>query len=556
MALTDLLPFRQAQVAVRSNKKKAEVLSLDRQKAFVRLFKVAGLALGFQGSSTGRAAFEDSPYDFDRIIQAVDTDSYVKQGFNKYKELLWKEGWDIVSENPEAVSYLWQRIDFMEIAMRRPFQDLLIEIGDQLAKFSNCFLAKSRGDLGPFFPGKLDAGDKNPIIGYYVVPVETVEVLRDKHNKVLAYRQRVDDSILTQLAGGESVRMPTWRPDEMIHFTIDRKPGHIFGTPFMVSTIDDVVALRQIEEDIQNLVHRELFPLYKYKVGTEEHPAEPEEIDQAAEELANLRTEGGLVLPDRHDVEVIGAEGNAMDASAYLGHFKERVAIGLGLSPHHLGMMMNGGNRSVTDRLDVALYDKIKTYQRYLSAMIRLMIFNEILFEGGFDPIVSPKEAGASDRCDFVFNEIDVDTQVKKETHEMQKFTNNISTLPETRLSIGKDPTADEEDLQLGVQARLTPQQEQNPKISTKKGPTFPEGGGSKALPAKTSGKSGEPVKPDAQKPSSGGARNLPNTRKGGGNVVRPSNQFGRRSSPNIRRSDPETPNLEYIDEILDLLDE
>jgi hypothetical protein len=100
--------------------------------------------------------------------------------------------------------------------------------------------------------------------------------------------------------------------------------------------MDDIVALRQIEEDIQNLIHRELFPLYKYKVGTDDQPAEPDEIEAAANELANLRTEGGLVLPNRHDVEVVGADGNALDANPYLTHFKERVAIGLGSIPSPL----------------------------------------------------------------------------------------------------------------------------------------------------------------------------------------------------------------------------
>ncbi|HJS83608.1 MAG TPA: hypothetical protein VJ742_12315 [Nitrososphaera sp.] len=442
----------------------------------------------------------------------------------------------------------------MELAMKRPFQDLLTEISDQLAKFGNAFVAKARGDLGPFYPGTLTPPeDKDPLIGYYVLPAETIEIKRDKHNNPLRYRQRLDDSMLEGFSNTRE-RYPSWSPDDIIHFAVDKKPGRAFGTPFMIAVMDDVVALRQIEEDIQNLIHRELFPLYLYKVGTEEHPAEPDEVDQAAEELANLRTEGGLVLPDRHTVEVLGAEGNALDISFPLSHFKERLAIGLGLYPHHLGMVMNGGNKAMTDRLDVALYDKIKTYQRYLAGMIKLRIFNEVLLEGGFDPITNPLAKGMSDRCEFKFNEIDVDTQVKKETHEMQKYTNNLTTSGETRLSIGHDPEVDEEDLLLGVQARLTPQQteEGQPKISTKKGATYPGGGiPSPAAPTPKS-KSGTPQKPDAQTPSSGGARNLPNTKKRIGNQIRPANQFGRRTSPNIRHSD----DMSFIEEVLDLLDD
>ena len=49
-------------------------------KSLSKNFRVAALALGYQGTNyfyTGRSNFEPSPYDFDRIIQAIDTDSYV-----------------------------------------------------------------------------------------------------------------------------------------------------------------------------------------------------------------------------------------------------------------------------------------------------------------------------------------------------------------------------------------------------------------------------------------------------------------------------------------------
>lgn len=520
MALLDLLPFRQAVPA----RRRAQVLNLDDQKVLAKLFRAAGLALGF--TFTGRTEFQDAPYDFDRIIQAVDTDSYVRQGFAKYKELMFKEGWEIVSENPEAVAYLYQRIDFMELAMGQSFHDFLTEVADQLIKFNNAFVVKSRGDLGPFFPRRLNpaAEDALPVIGYELLPTESIQIRRDRHGKPLAYRQDLDGYI----TGYSNADPPTWPADQVIHFYLDKKPKRGWGTPFMVTVLDDVVALRQMEEDIQNLVHRELFPLYKYKVGTETHPADDGEIDAAVRELENLRSEGGLVLPERHDVEVVGAENNALDATGYLQHFKERVCVGMGMSPHHLGMLMNGGNRSVTDRLDVALYDKIKTVQRYFARMIELKIFAEILIEGGYDPMETPIAQGVSDRCLFKFREIDVDTQVKRETHAIQKFAQNVATLPETRLALGMDPEAEEEDLMMGMQTRLQP---------------------TPVKPA-TDGKMPEPIKPDAKSPSTGGRPNKPNTAKGVGNIIRPSNQFGRRTSPDIRRSDLNGA-LDYLVELI-----
>ncbi|MBM4224876.1 MAG: hypothetical protein FJ167_08805, partial [Gammaproteobacteria bacterium] len=423
----------------------------DDVKAIGKNFRVAALALGYQGTNyfyTGRSNFEPSPYDFDRIIQAVDTDSYVKQSVAKYKDLFWKEGWKIIGENQEAVSYLYQRIDYMEMAMKRPFLDFLIDLSDQLIKFSNVFAVKARGDLSEYFPTTLTpVSSTQPVVGYYLIPTEQVRILRDKYNRPKSYQQATDP-----LTYSPTDRDPVWLADRVIHLFFDRKPGRAFGTPFLSNALDDIVALRQMEEDIQNLVHRELFPLYKYIIGTADQPAEPDEIDKAATEIENLRTEGGLILPYRHDVEVIGSGQEALDANNYLEHFKERVAIGLGVAPHHLGMTMNGGNRSMSERLDTSLYDRIKQFQKQFAEMIRLHIFNELLFEGGFDPIKNPFETDISDRCYFKFNEIDVDTQVKKETHVIQKYVNSVITLTEARIELGIDPEVDQEDLFSGIQ--------------------------------------------------------------------------------------------------------
>lgn len=492
----------------------AKNISPDEIKSLNKAFKVASLALGYQGTNyfyTGRSNFEPSPYDFERIIQAVDTDSYVKQAVSKYKDLFWKEGWKIVGENQEAVAYLYQRIDYMEMAMKKPFLDFLVEVSDQLLKFSNVFIVKARGDLNQYFPTKLTpVGESNtmPLTGYYLIPTEQVRILRDKYNRPKSYMQQTDP-----LTYAPTERDPVWSAERVVHLFFDRKPGRAFGTPFLANVLDDVVALRQMEEDIQNLVHRELFPLYKYIIGTADQPAEPEEIEKAAAEIENLRAEGGLILPYRHDVDVIGSAKEALDADAYLQHFKERVSIGLGVAPHHLGMTLNGGNRSMTERLDTSLYDKIKQFQKQFSEMVRLHIFNELLFEGGFDPIQNPMETDVSDRCYFKFNEIDVDTQVKKETHVMQKYTNSLITLTEARIELGLDPETDMDDLFSGIQATI-----QKDIIDTQQ--------------------AAQDANSDKQKPAQPGQRNLPSKRRGVGNTVRPQNQSQRRTSPDIKRSD------------------
>ena len=529
MALSKYLPFSSNQVEELDFA--AAQFSPSQVSGLTKSMRVAALALGYRGSNyyyTGRSDFEPAPYNFERIIQAIDTDSYVKQAMAKYKDLFWKEGWQIVGENPEAVAYLYQRIDYMEMAMKRPFLDFLVDLSDQLFKFANVFIVKARADLSNYFPTSLEpVNAAQPVVGYYLIPTEQTRILRDKFNKPKQYMQETNP-----LTYAPSDTDPVWSADRVIHLFFERKPGRAFGTPFLSNVLDDVVALRQIEEDIQNLVHRELFPLYKYTIGTADQPAEPEEIDQAAFEIENLRAEGGLILPFRHSVDVIGANGASLDASSYINHFKERVAIGLGVAPHHLGMSMDGGNRSVSERLDTALYDKIKQFQKQFAEMVRVHILNELLFEGGFDPIVNPYESSISDRCFFKFNEIDVDTQVKKETHIIQKYVNSLITLTEARTQLNIDPEVELDELYNSIQGKVQidiakAQSEIQSKAQAKLGKVSQD---QKPVDVAKDG--------DKQPSAPKGQANLASGRRGSGNTIRPQNQSGRRTSPNIKRSD------------------
>lgn len=532
MGLSDYMPFRSSI----SDVEVLENIDPEEKKKITGVMRIASLALGrnfmpMSFTGTRRRAFEQPDYDFSRIHNAIDTDSYAKQAFAKYRQLFWKQGWEIISENPDAVDYLWQRIDYLEVAMNRPFQKFLEEVVDQYMRFGNVFIARSRGDLAPFYPGKLRSPEgRLPIVGYYVLPTETIEIFRTRNNKPTRYRQN------TALAESpfNTKTMPTWKAEDIIHLHMDRKPGRAFGTPFITAALEDIVALRQMEEDIQNLVHRELFPLYKYKIGTDEHPASKTDIEEAEVELESLRSEGGLIMPHHHDLETIGGDENIMDAGGYLTHFKERVAIGLGVFPHHLGMSTEGGNRSVTDRLDAALYDAVKHEQRLIAEDIRFHMFNELLWEGGFDPFINPKRlVDVSDRCVFRFNEIDVDTLVKSETHELQKFTTNAITLPEVRLALKMKPEMDESQTMAAIQARMAPD-------SVSKGV---DGGAPSVID----------TTPAAAKTPSSGTPNRPNKSKGAGNIIRPRNQHGKRTSPNIRRSDDD---YDIMEEITNLLDE
>ncbi len=235
-------------------------------------------------------------------------------------------------------------------------------------------------------------------------------------------------------------------PKDVVHFTFDKKEGFLFGTPSIVPVIDDIRALRTIEQNIELLVYKHLFPLFHFKVGTELRPAGitedgEREIDVMRRELQFMPTEGGLVTSERFEVDSIGSESKALRAESYIEHFKHRVFSGLGLSSVDFGES-DTSNRSTSDNMSRALIDDIKDYQDSFEAQFNAFIVDELLLEANFTDDVLKVE----NRVELFFREIDIDKQIKVENHNVDLFLKDGITWDELRAELGRDPIRIPED--------------------------------------------------------------------------------------------------------------
>lgn len=375
----------------------------------------------------GRDQFNGPDFDLEEIISAYNTDSYIRQALDKYIELMFKAGWSFSARNQKALEYIKLRFAYMALATGQPTEQLFIEMGEDLVKFSNVFIAKSRGQL----PGVKAKGimSAQPVAGYFVLAPTTIGIARDTDGTIVKYQQSVP---------GASKPIEI-KPEDMVHIYYKKERGAAFGTPFLIPVLDDIKLLRQLEENVARLVYKHLHPLYKYKVGLPEpgFESEPEEIDQVKAELEEMPIEGGLVLPERHDVSVVGAEGAALSAQDYLKYFKQRVFTGLGVSPNMMGET-EGSNRSTAENQSGEMHDRVKAFQMTLALFINNFIIQELLLEGGFDPINKPEDVVA-----FQFSEIDLSSKIAVENHAIQKFIQNTISHDEFRAEIGMDPVTD-----------------------------------------------------------------------------------------------------------------
>lgn len=380
----------------------------------------------------GGGDFESSPIDLSEIGRAYYTDSYIRRAVDKHSALMFKNGWEITGKNDQAVEYVWTRLKLMAEGTGQSIDSLLQEASDNMILYGNAYLVKARAKKNALPSGVTAIGytGKQPVAGYFVLPATNVTVSRDDAGKILAYEE-------TAGSGGQGVQ---YKPEDVVHFAYRKPSGRAYGIPFIFNALDDVKLLRQIEENVARLIYRNLFPLYLYKVGIDKPgmEASEDEIEDLREQIREIPVDGALVVPERHSVEVVGSQGQAIDANGYLKYFRQRVFSGLGVSDTIMGIS-DTANKSTSDNQSADLNDSVKDFQKTYSDFMKFSIINEILFEGGFDPIINP-----DDEVDFVFNEIEFDAKIKRENHIVQMFMQNAIVYEEMRQALGQDIVVDE----------------------------------------------------------------------------------------------------------------
>lgn len=407
--------------------KKTSAPPLDQKTYQKFLVKATGF---INAHAKNRKDFVPPEFDLEEIKRASSADSYIKMALMKYSYLIYKAGYQYKSEKDETINYLTSRFNVMSLCTRKPMDILFQEIADDLVKYSNAFLIKSRGDI--LFPGIKAKGvfDEKPVLGYFRIDPVTIKIKRDKHGTVLGYEQETDD--------GET---KTFKPTDIIHFYLDKDANNAFGTPRIMSALEDVKLLRTLEGNIVALVYRFAMPIFHWKIGLPQAGggASETEIREARREVEDMAMDGMIFTNERTDIKAIGAEGNALDATGYLAYFEKRVFTALGVSESQMG---RGGSKQDADSMEAQVHDTVKYIQRTMSTFIENYILMELLLEGGFNPVLN-----LEDQVSYIFNEISLETKVKVENHEMLKYQSNLVSIDEARTNMGMRTDFDENKL-------------------------------------------------------------------------------------------------------------
>lgn len=526
--------------------KKAKPKTQVRQQQVIKLGRDNGKAPNLKNpvSQYGyRQAFVPSEYNLIEISLIEDGESYVRQAFQKKTSLMFKEGEVYTGLNEETIRYVKNRIKQIEYVTGIPWRTLLRQTGKELISKSNFFWVKVRKE-------KHSGGDKGvkrskPIAGYFPMGAENVYIKKDEYGKVIEYQQRLPNN-----------KIRDFKPEDVIHFRCDVKPGFTFGTPKIVPVIPDIQALRRLEENVEILFYQTLFPVFQYKVGTESKPATTltlqdgtviDEVSYVRQQIQNMPTEGGIVTPERHSIEYIGANGQIPNYQPVLQYFKARVLAGLGISSLDIGDG-DTSNRSTADSLSKALIDSVKDYQSVMEDIINSEIITELLLEAdfNFDPLIEDNFVALK------FREIDIEEQMKKNVNAQLLYNSDMLDLNESREIIGYQPLEKWQEKLMFTERQTLRVLEANHEMNlevAEHGAEITPPEEKKSVTTGSGKKTVTVVKKGSIAPVANKAKAASNTAK---NKSAPTNQYGTKTGPQKSRLDQlleiEGPTLDYFE--------
>lgn len=371
--------------------------------------------------------YEAPDFDMTDIEEAYDTDSYIRQGVDKYVDQLFKEGYSFYGKDTNIVDYLRQRMSYIAEATGTPTNQFLIDIAEDIVKYGNAMIVKSRNSDQNALPQGVNVtglAGGDPIVGYYCANPSTMTCMRDEYGTITKWQQETD-------AGTQE-----FNPEDVVHFYYKRKKGNAYGTSFLVPVLDDVRALRQAEENVLKMMYRNIYPFHHVRVGTEEEPGTETEVEKMASTIDDMEIDGGIVTTERVEIKAIAAN-QVIDAEPYLRYMEERVFSGMGI-PEIMFGRGDTANRSTGDNMTSEMADRIRAIHRIIESFFNEFIIKELLMEGGYDPVLNPDQ-----KVELKFNDNDIDVLIKKEVHAIYKYEHNAITEDEMRLEIGMDPIED-----------------------------------------------------------------------------------------------------------------
>lgn len=317
-------------------------------------------------------------YDFKKIRQVYRRFGFIRQALAVYKHRATSELPDIACDNVTARNVLIERLEAMKIFEQLPdmFQDLTV-FGNVF--YEIIFEEEEIPDVKQIVnPNEQDVGilvNKDEsirnkarrlkrILGVKRLEPDYMKIVQDEYGRTQYFINIRDSSSPTVLEH--------WR---VIHIKLDCLPGDSFGIGLIEGAIDDIAALRMVEDLQLQLIKHDIYPFRIFTCPTNDV------IEEVEAKLAEQERFGDLVVPADVRMEQSKVGNASQDLRALMTFYKEKIFMDLGVPMQMLieGSRTNKATATVqSDAFNFNVYAFINQVYLPMEKFSRLIL----LFEG------------------------------------------------------------------------------------------------------------------------------------------------------------------------------
>lgn len=422
--------------------------ALSRKALGIRRQSLSNPGLSYFGKRTGGFndviyhGFKNHEYDLYEYARIIDTEAIVAKAFERQRALIFKNGYFFESNDPKNVEYIKSRIREIEYVTGTTFRNFIEEMAYNLVMFHNAYILLIR-DEDKSTGESVNVGSKKlePIAGWFNLPTEAIQRKIKENGDVEMYKQYLDPATFRLFS-----------PEKVRHLKYNARSGFTMGTPPLEAVKDDILALRRIEESVETLIYKGIFPMIHVKVGTEANPARvlvdgTDEVEKMGYVMHELDEYGGITTSERVEVKAIGSESLALRVESYLEYFKDRVMLGLGVSDIDMGIGDSSG-KATGQIISQTLKEAVINKQDAIAEFVTNFLLKPLLVESG--RYEAEYEIPEEDLVKFRFNHVDQDARIKIESHILNMFNSGLLSINEARAEIGYKEISDKEISRIG----------------------------------------------------------------------------------------------------------
>lgn len=401
----------------------------------------------YSGIESYTGSFEDSFLNHKKNLKSLNkayqVDGMYRTGIDRYIES--HQGFSL-SGKPDIVKFLTTRLNEIALRSNTSWEVMLNNLWCDYWKFGTGVWIKARGSSRyavrslyeslPYCITGLIPKSFNCLDNVHQVSTATVWLSPEKR-VVETSAEKLSNPFINDrqqdLEISKKLNNNNYLVDNRDVLIVRFKPSSStkLGIPIGMSALEDMRQLRRVEASVAHLIKKLLFPLVHHKITTSMFGTSISQETAAAKNAwSYLKEDGVLFTGSNHEIKSIGGENQALRVEPYLKHFTSKVIAGLSTTLYDLGFgdATTGAAEASRDLRMVKVNYARSEFSRYIIDNL----FNELLYEGGYNPYTNPKH-----RVTLNFIEVDDAITTKRQTHFADLYTKGVMDLLEARVHAG-----------------------------------------------------------------------------------------------------------------------